>query len=73
MSYPEWLDWQMFYEMGLFGEKRADWRTASVLWMLASIHAEKGKTFEMADFLLKFGAEPPADEIENKVRQFFRG
>lgn len=74
MSYPEALEWEAFWELGLFGEAKADWRTASILWMLATVNSGKDQSFEMSEFLLKFGAgEPQADAVQEKVRSFFGG
>lgn len=72
MSHPEWLEWQAYRELyGPFGEERDDWRIASIVWMLASVNSGKDQSFEMSEFLLKFGAGEPQDTVQEKVKNFF--
>ena len=43
MPYRLFREWIAYSELEPFGEERADYRSAQIVWMLANIHRGKGK------------------------------
>ncbi len=57
------LEWQVFYNLEPFGDRRADFHAASICSILANIAAARGrsgKRFSTRDFLLEFTDTPKA-------------
>ena len=55
----QFAEWEHFVQLeGPLGEIRQDYRTASILQMLANVNrAAKQKPYTLEDFLLKFGEQ----------------
>ena len=51
MTAKELSEWMAYYEVEPFGEERADYRSAMIAWVLASIYAKKGHKPKIEDFM----------------------
>lgn len=61
LSWEQFCGWLADYEMGRWGEERADLRTGSVLSLYANAHRKKGaKPFKPADFVSMFSPQERA-------------
>ena len=52
MSAMELSEWVAYYEVEPFGEERADYRSAIIAWVLATINAKKGYRPKVEAFML---------------------
>lgn len=62
LTAKQFREWQMFYDLEPFGEVRDDYRTASIVAMIANVNRDPKKRkepYKLEDFLLKFGEQPP--------------
>lgn len=51
MSSMELSEWMAYYEVEPFGEERADYRSAMIAWVLASVYSKKGHKPKIEDFM----------------------
>ena len=68
-------EWMAYGELEPFGEERADYRTASIVQMLANINRDPKKHpdgFKIEDFLLRFGDSQPTTGPVKDWRQLKR-
>lgn len=68
MSSLEFTEWIAYAKLEPFGERRADWRAAQIVAMLANVNRGKGqRAYEVKDFLLQFG-RPEPQSWEHQLR-----
>lgn len=58
ISWRKFLRWYAYEQLEPFGERRADYRAASIVTMLANVNRDpkKGRPFKIDDFVLSFDA-----------------
>jgi hypothetical protein len=68
MTAREFTEWQAYYSLEPFGERRADYRTAQIVQMLANINrGPDTKPFPLSDFLPdEIAPEPEEEETEGE-------
>ena len=68
----ELSEWQAYYRIEPFGEKRSDLRFALMTANLMSPHMKKGKSPKLSDFMLDFEPKKQMtnDEIKNVLKGF---
>ncbi len=55
LTAKQFHDWERYAELEPFGEKRADYRAASICATIANVNRGKGqKAYAVEDFVLKF-------------------
>lgn len=58
MSAKQFREWEIYAELEPFSEKRADYRAASIVQMLANVNrSSKRSPYKLEDFVLKFDQE----------------
>lgn len=85
MSSCEFSEWMAFFQLQPYGEWRADFRTASVMALIANVNRDPKKTSEFTpqDFMPDFEKAlderqaqeemPEHERVWNKVRSAFGG
>lgn len=59
LTAKQFAEWEQYAKLEPFNELRADYRTASIVTMLANVNrASKQEPYSLEDFVLKFGQEP---------------
>jgi hypothetical protein len=73
ISARQFFGWQHFAEVEPFTfnkELRADYRTASIVQMIANVNRGKRKAYSLDEFLLKFDdAKPPAKKTWQEMQK----
>lgn len=65
-------EWQAYAELEPFDERRADWRAASIVTMLANVNRDskkKAEPFKLDDFTLKFETTDEASRPKQTIAQ----
>jgi hypothetical protein len=60
ITYQQFRDWQFFDELEPFGEKRQDYRFASIVQALSNIYLDKKKRsqpFTLGECVVRFGEQ----------------
>lgn len=59
LTAKQFRNWELYDEMEPFGEKRADYRTASIVQVIANVNrGTQTPAYKLEDFVLPFGDEP---------------
>ena len=70
MTAKQFIGWWHYFQIDPFGEKRADYRAASIVTMIANVNRDpkqKAQPYQLEDFILKFGQavrkQTPEDQL----------
>lgn len=72
MSALEFAEWQAYYSLEPFGERRADYRTAQIVQMMANTNRDTNthpNGFPLSDFLPDEVAPEPEEEEESEEQE----
>lgn len=69
LTAKQFAAWEHYAQLDPFSERRADYRAASIVQMLANIHrGQKQQAYSLQDFLLEFEVEEkPAQTWQEKL------
>jgi hypothetical protein len=68
MSALEFAEWMAYYSLEPFGERRADYRSAQIVQMIANVNRTRGEPYPLSDFLPdEIAAE--AEELEDEPEE----
>lgn len=60
LTAKKFFEWEAYAQLEPFDERRADYRAASIVTMLANLHRGKDqKAYSLEDFVLKFSEQAP--------------
>lgn len=69
LTAKQFVGWEAYAQLEPFSELRADYRTASIVQMLANVNRGKGqKAFTLKDMLLRFEEKEQQDEGDMRER-----
>lgn len=67
----ELSEWQIYYAINPFGQRRADMRMARLCSIMANAWRGKGSPIKEDEFMFKFGSEEPEEISETVVKALF--
>lgn len=67
LTWPQLREWMAFYQMDPWGGERADLQAAIIASTMANLWRQKGKPFQVGDFMPTFGEKRRQTQEEMSI------